>query len=92
MKTTVFLIVMLLVGGNLNLQAAGSAQKTIANLQNAYIGESTASAKYAAFAKKAREEGHVKIGLLFEAASKAESIPVLSNRRRKKMYRWRWSH
>ena len=76
MKTTVylFLFVTLFIGGNLNLQAAVSAQKTIANLQNAYIGESTASAKYAAFAKKAREEGHSRIGLLFEAASKAESI------------------
>jgi len=76
MKTTVylFLIATLFIGGNLNVQAAVSAQKTIANLQDAYIGESTASAKYAAFAKKAREEGHPQIGVLFEAASKAESI------------------
>lgn len=76
MKTTVylFIIVMLLIGGNLNLQANGPAQETITNLQQAYTGESTASAKYAAFAKKAREEGHTQIGLLFDAASKAESI------------------
>jgi len=55
-------------------QASDAAQRTITNMQDAFIGESTASAKYAAFAKKAREEGHERIGLMFEAASKAENI------------------
>lgn len=48
--------------------------KTIANLKAGYAGESTASAKYAAFSKKAMEEGHLAIAKLFEATSKSESI------------------
>jgi rubrerythrin len=48
--------------------------KTIQNLKEGIIGETTASAKYAAFAKKATEEGSENIAMLFEAASKAESI------------------
>ena len=77
MKTSILylsLVLSFIVGGSLKSQAAGSAQATIKNLQDAFIGESTASAKYAAFAKKAREDGYDRIGLLFEAASKAESI------------------
>ncbi|HEX2962654.1 MAG TPA: rubrerythrin family protein [Ignavibacteriales bacterium] len=45
----------------------------IENLKAAFEGESTASAKYAAYAKKAREEGHPQIALLFEAASFSEA-------------------
>jgi len=48
--------------------------KTINNIKDAIIGETTASAKYAAYAIKAREEGYEKIALLFEAASKSEKI------------------
>ena len=48
--------------------------KTIENLKAGIIGETTASAKYAAFAQKAREEKHDTIAKLFDAASKAESI------------------
>lgn len=48
--------------------------KTISNVKNAIIGETTASAKYAAYAEKARKEGYNKIALLFEAASKSEKI------------------
>jgi rubrerythrin len=48
--------------------------KTIENLKAGIIGETTASAKYAAFAQKAREEGNDTIAKLFDAASKAESI------------------
>jgi rubrerythrin len=47
---------------------------TIANLKDGIKGETTASAKYAAFAQKAREEGFDTIAKLFDAASKAESI------------------
>jgi len=67
-------VLSLLLSFNLKSTAASSANETIKNLQDAFIGESTASAKYAAFAKKAREDGYDRIGLLFEAASKAESI------------------
>ncbi|MHB9055987.1 MAG: rubrerythrin family protein [Paludibacteraceae bacterium] len=48
--------------------------KTISNLKEGIKGETTASAKYAAFAQKAREEGNDTIAKLFDAASKAESI------------------
>ena len=47
---------------------------TVDHLKKAITGETTASAKYAACAKKAREEKLVKIAILFEAASKAEAI------------------
>lgn len=48
--------------------------KTVDNLKAAITGETTASARYAAFAKKAQEEGYAKIAVLFNAASKAESF------------------
>lgn len=48
--------------------------KTIANLKAGITGETTASAKYAAFADKARSEGLDTIAKLFDAASKSESI------------------
>jgi rubrerythrin len=58
--------------------ATGYAQqkplKTIENLKAGIKGETTASAKYTAFAQKARQEGKTNIAILFEAASKAESI------------------
>lgn len=47
---------------------------TLENLQAAFQGESGASARYAAFAKKADEEGYGKVASLFRAAAKAESI------------------
>lgn len=48
--------------------------KTIENLQAAFKGETNASARYAAFAKKADEEGQKQIAALFRAASMAEGI------------------
>lgn len=48
--------------------------KTVDNLKEAVIGETAASAKYAAYAQKARQEGFGRIALLFEATSKSESI------------------
>ena len=53
---------------------AGGTDKTIENLKAAFKGESTASAKYAAFAKVARQEGLIQISVMFEATSKAEQI------------------
>ncbi len=44
------------------------------NLQAAYKGETTASAKYAAYSKKAETEGFHEIALLFKAASTSEKI------------------
>lgn len=48
--------------------------KTIENLKYAFNGESTASAKYAAFAEKAKAEGLDTIAVMFLATSKAEAI------------------
>lgn len=47
---------------------------TISNLQAAFKGETTASAKYAAYSLKAEEEGLHEIAMLFHAASMAENI------------------
>lgn len=48
--------------------------KSIENLQAAFNGESNASNRYSAFAKKADEEGFKGVASLFRAASKAEEI------------------
>jgi len=53
---------------------AESKAKTIADLQEAFKGETTASAKYAAYSQKAEEEGHKEIAILFKAASMAEKV------------------
>jgi rubrerythrin len=64
-----------------NASALTSAEKkTATDLKAAITGETTASAKYAAYAGKAREEGHVKVALLFEAASRAEAIHAENHR------------
>jgi len=55
--------------------------KTIQNLKAGIKGETTASAKYAAFAKKARVEGKVAIAKLFDAASKSESIHAANHKK-----------
>ncbi|HEX7583856.1 MAG TPA: ferritin family protein [Prolixibacteraceae bacterium] len=55
--------------------------KTIENLKAGIKGETTASAKYAAFAQKATDEGNVNVAKLFLAASKAESIHAANHRK-----------
>lgn len=55
--------------------------KTIENLKAGIKGETTASAKYAAFAQKAMEEGYDTIAKLFEAVSKAEAIHADNHRK-----------
>lgn len=58
-----------------SMQEGGDAKaKTVENMQAAFKGETTASAKYAAYAKKAAQEGYQEIALLFKAASAAENI------------------
>lgn len=49
-------------------------EKSIESLKAAYNGESTASAKYAKFAEKAREEGFDTLAVMFDATSKAEAV------------------
>jgi len=55
--------------------------KTVENLKAGIKGETTASAKYAAFAQKAREEKHESIAKLFDAASKSESIHAANHKK-----------
>jgi len=55
--------------------------KTIENLKAGIVGETTASAKYAAFAVKAQEEGNEAVAKLFLAASKAEDIHAANHRK-----------
>jgi len=54
---------------------------TLTNLLAAFAGESNASARYAAFAKKADEEGYARVAALFRAASRAEQIHAASHAR-----------
>ncbi|MCC6282582.1 MAG: hypothetical protein IT262_18405 [Saprospiraceae bacterium] len=54
--------------------ATDAKTATINNLRAAFAGETTASAKYAAYSKKAREEGFTQIALLFKATSASEKI------------------
>ncbi len=53
---------------------------TIENLKAAIAGETTASAKYSAYAKKASEEGYTKVAKLFEAASRSEGFHAANHR------------
>jgi rubrerythrin len=59
---------------NDSIKDKAPTSKTIENLKAGIKGETTASAKYEAFAKKAGEDGYPQIQKLFEAASKSESI------------------
>lgn len=48
--------------------------KTLANLMDAFAGESQANRKYLAYAKQAEKEGHTQVAKLFRAAADAETI------------------
>jgi len=73
MKTKIKLILILAAVG-LMYGCSQKPVKTIENLKYAYNGESTASAKYAAFAEKAKAEGFDTVAVMFLATSKAEAI------------------
>jgi rubrerythrin len=73
MKTVTRLMLFVLAIG-LTFGCATKPVKTIENLKAAYNGESTASAKYAAFAEKAKAEGFDTVAVMFLATSKAEAI------------------
>ena len=57
-----------------NIKTILDNTKTILDLKDAFKGETTASAKYAAYSKKALEDGYKNIAVLFKAASHAEKI------------------
>jgi rubrerythrin len=56
-------------------------EATLKNLMTAFNGESNASAKYAAFARKADQEGFGRVASLFRAASRAEQIHAANHAR-----------
>ncbi len=55
--------------------------ETSENLKNAFAGESQANRRYAAFARKADEEGLPQVAKLFRAAAEAEAIHALNHLR-----------
>ena len=61
-----------------NMNGFGTCEvgTTLENLKAAIAGETGASAKYAAFAKAAKEQGYDQIARLFEATSAAEQIHI----------------
>jgi len=74
MLCAMMLATLAFVAGCKSKSAKETSPRTIENLKAGIKGETTASAKYAAFAQKAKEEGLEPIAQLFKAASKAESI------------------
>jgi rubrerythrin len=62
------------------MNAADAGAKTYADMQEAFKGETTASAKYAAYSKKAEAEGFHQIALLFNAASISEKTHAGNHR------------
>lgn len=71
---TIARFLMLTIAAVLIFGCAPKPVKTVENLKAAYNGESTASAKYAAFAEKAKAEGFDTVAVMFMATSKSESI------------------
>ena len=61
-----------------NMDGFGTCEvgTTLENLKAAIGGETGASAKYAAFAQAAKEQGYEQIARLFEATSAAEQIHI----------------
>jgi rubrerythrin len=79
MKKAIFSGILLMIFAGIQT-FAGETDKTIANLRAAFNGESTASAKYAAFAEQAKKEGFMQIAVMFAATSKAEAIHAANHK------------
>jgi rubrerythrin len=60
--------------------AFAAPSRTIADLKTAYVGETTAHEKYAAYARQADREGYLGVAALFRAASEAERIHARNHR------------
>jgi rubrerythrin len=80
MKKIISIILSLVFCSGL-LSFAGSTDKTIANLKDAFKGESTACAKYAAYSEKAKTDGLVQIAAMFAATSKSEGIHAANHKK-----------
>ena len=55
--------------------------KSVADLKEAFAGESQANRKYLAFAEKADHEGYPQVARLFRAAAQAETVHALNHLR-----------
>ncbi len=77
MKTMIAFITLFFMMG---FSSMAGTETTVQNLKDAYKGESTASAKYAAFAEQARKEGFPQMGYMFDATSKAEAIHAANHK------------
>jgi rubrerythrin len=75
-KTGILLLFALLIAG-----CGQKPVKSIENLKYAFNGESTASAKYAAFSEKASAEGFDTVAVMFMATSKAEAIHAANHKK-----------
>lgn len=81
MKDLIALLILAFLFSSLSMAADKvPATKTIEDIKAAITGETNASAKYAACAQKAREEGYSQVALLFDAASNAEKIHANNHR------------
>ncbi len=58
----------------MSTSVAPTPETTLKNLQTAFNGESNAAARYAAFARKADQDGYGRAASLFRAAARAEQI------------------
>ena len=65
----------------LDTSQANAKQKTIENMKTAYRGEMTATAKYAAYSKKAESDGFHPVALLYKGVSIAENIHASNHRK-----------
>ena len=54
--------------------------KTVVNMQAAYKGEKTATAKYEAYSKRAEADGYHNVALLYNAVSAAENIHATNHK------------
>jgi rubrerythrin len=78
MKRLLLTFLALALGASFTVMAG--ADKTIENLKAAFKGESTASAKYAAYAEQAKKDGYMQIATMFQATSKAEAIHAANHK------------
>lgn len=79
-KTLILMSVLMLMAAVAFSEDNPARTKTTDDLKAAFTGESTASAKYAAFAKEAAKEGFAKVSKLFEAASKSEAYHAANHK------------
>ncbi len=79
-KVLILMSVLMLISAIAFGEENTARTRTIDDLKAAFTGESTASAKYAAYAKKAAEEVFTKVSKLFEAASKSEAFHAANHR------------